>query len=104
MTSRLEGLCGLKLMVSSWASNHHLVHCFQGLNSSLVGPPGTIGGWKTANNDNKLWDMKTKSDLRGLASRTWGVTLIRMLWSGKGLIGTAGPAAYFLLPEIFQTL
>lgn len=39
-----------------------------------------------------------------LASRTWGVTLIRMLWNGKGLIGTAGPAAYFLLPEIFQTL
>lgn len=30
------------------------------------------------------------------------MTLIRMLWSGKGLIGTAGPAAYFLLPEIFS--
>lgn len=49
--------------------------------------------------------MEYENQIRSesLASRTREKALARMVWCGRGLIGTVGPSSSFLLHEIFQS-
>jgi hypothetical protein len=47
------------------------------------------------------YEKKIRSEI--LASRTREKALVRVVWCGKGLIGTVEPSSFFLLHEIFQS-